>query len=89
MNRLDDNPAQSTTNHRGKVIVGPDFASQEENKGKTKPPRTRGATRQDADLKVDADLFGNEIMYRLVDELIVPAIVEQIVKDAVGRKESK
>ena len=38
---------------------------------------------------MDADLFGNEIMYRLVDELIVPAIVEQIVKDAVGRKESK
>jgi hypothetical protein len=86
LSTFDHNPAPATTAPRGIVIDEPGSGRGGE-RGKEKPFRPGGGKRQEPDLNVDANVFGDEVIYRLLDDLLVPAIVEQIVQDVLNGKE--
>lgn len=85
MNPLDHIPAPTATATpptatRGNVIVRPVGGGRGQG-GVGERSRTAGRKRQQADIEVDADVFGDEMIRHLVDDLVVPAIVEQIVRE--------
>lgn len=91
MNLADHNPIPMATSTRGNVIVRPDAGGRGHDDGGGEHSVAGGRKRQQADIDVDGDVFGDEMIRHLVDDLLVPAIVDQIVRQASveGCKENK